>query len=187
MKGIISVFILFLYVFSFQPTIFAASNTTAGGHSVYDTIQKGEKAKDAPAKTVDNGSSTSLFPLFIKFIFSFILVVGLLILLLRYLSRRSRTLQSSGPVIPLGGQPLGNNRSLQIVLIGQTIYIIGVGDTVTLLRTISQGEEYQHLLENIENQPDGVSTKWLTGDPKKLWNDIFQKQIKKIRQENGEE
>ncbi len=188
MKSFMFVMISFIYLFSFQPTTFAASTSTNGDHTVYDTIQKGgEKTKSSQVKVVDSGSSPSLFPLFMKFIFSFILVVGLLLVLLRFLSKRNHMLQSSGPVIHLGGKQLGNNRNLQVLLIGQTIYIIGVGETVTLIRTISQGEEYQHLLENIENQADmQAPPKWLPEIPKKLWNDTFLKHLKKMKQENGE-
>lgn len=188
MKRFMFVFILLIYLLSFQPTIFAADSSTNGDHSVYETIQKGgEKTKALPKKVVDSEQSPSLFPLFLKFIFSFILVVSLLILLLRFLSKRNSMLQSSGPVIHMGGQPLGNNRSLQILHIGQTIYIVGVGETVTLIRTISQGEEYMHLLENIGNQADVQPPKWIPTDPKKIWNDIFLKHLKKMKHENGEE
>lgn len=82
---------------------------------------------------------------------------------------------------------LGNNRSLQVVLIGQTIYIIGVGETITLIRSISQGEEYQHLLESYENQADGLSPKWFPQEPQKIWDSVFRKYIQKMQQENGEE
>ncbi|MDQ0199548.1 flagellar biogenesis protein FliO [Neobacillus ginsengisoli] len=82
---------------------------------------------------------------------------------------------------------MGNNRSLQVVLIGQTIYIIGVGETISLIRSISQGEEYQHLLESYENQAEGLSSKWIPQDPKKMWNSVFRKHIEKMQKENGGE
>lgn len=186
MKRSICFFILFLYLFSYQSTIYAAGSSTAGNNSVYDTIQKGEDKQASSPKNVVDSRSPSLFPIFIKFIFSFLLVVALLIVFMRFLSKRNQVLQSNGPVLPLGGHTLGNNRSLQVVLIGQTIYIIGVGDSITLIRSISQGEEYQHLLEGYENQAE-VSPKWLPKDPKKLWDTVFQRHIKKIKQENGEE
>ena len=87
----------------------------------------------------------------------------------------------------MGGQHLGKDRSLQILLIGQTIYIIGVGEEVTLVRTISQGEEYQHLLETVENQAEIPQPNWLPKDPKKLFNDTFEKYLKKMKQGNGGE
>lgn len=185
MKRFMTLLILFIYLFSYQPTIFAAGSSSEP--SVYDDIHKGDKKSTQSPKIVENRQSPSIFPLFIKFIFSFILVIALLFLILRYLTKKSRTMQGNGLVLPLGGQTLGNNRSMQVMLIGQTIYIVGVGESVTLIRSISQGEEYQHLLESYENQAEGLSSKWLTKDTKKIWNTVFRKHIQNIQQENGEE
>ncbi|MDV2887606.1 flagellar biosynthetic protein FliO, partial [Alkalihalophilus pseudofirmus] len=113
----------------------------------------------------------------IKFIISFAFVIVLLFGLLRFLSKRNRGLPASGPIVPLGDFQLGNNRSLKVLLIGQTIYIVGVGETVTLLRTITQGEEYQHLLESLENQEEEAAGKWLPQDTKKVWTSVFQKKL----------
>lgn len=187
MKYPVLIFVLFFYLFSYQSTIYAAGPASPGGNSVYDAIQKGGGKAASSAANVAGSQSPSLFPLFLQFIFSFAVVVVLLILLLRFLSRRNRFSQPNGPILPLGGQALGTNRSLQIVLIGQTIYILGVGETVTLIRTISQGEEYQHLLESYENQADGFSPKWLPKDPKQMWDSIFRKHLDHMKKENGEE
>ncbi|MEH7356579.1 flagellar biosynthetic protein FliO [Neobacillus drentensis] len=187
MKRFMSIFVLFFYIFSFQPTIFAAGSTSNGEISAYDSIQKGEgKPSPSSTKVADSGSPT-VFPLFIKLILSFFLVIVLLIGLLRFLSKRSRHMQTNGLVLPLGGQVLGNNKSLQVLLIGQTIYIVGVGENVTILRSISQGEEYQHLLESYENQAEGHTSNWLAKDSLKGWNTVFQKHLQNMRKENGEE
>jgi flagellar protein FliO/FliZ len=185
MKRFMPLFVLFFYLFSFQPSIYAAGSTS--DPSVYDTIHKSEKTTSHTTTKAASSQSPSIFPLFIKFIISFVLVIGLLFLLLRFLSKRNRILPSNGPILSLGGQALGNNKSLQILLIGQTIYIVGVGETVTLIRTISQGEEYQHLLESFENQGDVLSQKWLPMDTKKIWNSVFRKHLQNMQRENGEE
>jgi flagellar protein FliO/FliZ len=189
MKNFILAFIIIISLITFQSTIQAASTPTNGDPSVFDGFQDVEDQQPAPSlpKEVEN-QSTSLFPLFLKFIGSFILVVGLLIYLMRYLSKRSRLMHANGPILPLGGHVLGNNRSLQVVLIGQTIYIIGVGDTVTLVRTISQGEEYQHLLESYENQTETMKpADWLAKNPPSQWKSVFKQHLQKMKQENGEE
>jgi flagellar protein FliO/FliZ len=187
MKRFMFFFVLLFYLFSLQPTIFAEGTTSSGKTSVYDSIQKGEEQPSPPSTKAEDSGSPTIFPLFVKFIFSFILVIGLLIVLLRFLSKRSRLMQTNGLVLPLGGQVLGNNRSLQVLLIGQTIYIVGVGETVTLIRTISQGEEYQHLLDSYENQADGLSQKWMTKDSIKNWNSVFRKHMQNMYQENKKE
>lgn len=191
MKRTILFFVMFFYLFSFQSTTFAAGSTSSGEPSVYDSIQKGETKSQTTSTTstkdVDSQSS-SLFPLFLKFIFSFILVIGLLFILLRYLSKRGNLMQANGPVLPIGSHMLGNNRSMQVLLIGQTIYIVGVGDDVTLIRTINQGEEYQHLLESYENLAvDGQIPKWFPRDTKRIWNTVFGKHLQKMQQDSGEE
>ncbi|PFP30769.1 hypothetical protein COJ96_02055 [Bacillus sp. AFS073361] len=185
MKRSMFFFILFFYLFSFQSTSYAAGSKTVGEPTVYDSIHKGEEKSEPPqAKAVDSESPT-LFPLFTKFIISFIFIIALIFVLFRFLSKRSRLLQSNGPILRLGGHVLGNNRSLQVLLIGQTIYIIGVGETISLIRSISQGEEYQSLLEGYENQTEGLSPKWMAMNSKKRWNSVFQKHVQNMQQENG--
>ena len=185
MKRFFTLFAFVFYLFSYQPIAFALVHTAAGEPSVYDTIQKGEQpASHSAKKTGDSGSS--IFSIFIKFIVSFVFVIFLLFVLLRFLSKRSRQIPSGGPILPLGDHALGNNRSVQVLLIGQTIYIVGVGETVTLLRTISQGEEYQHLLESLENQEEEPLPKWLPSDTKRKWDTVFQKHIKNIKKHHGE-
>ncbi|MGX6441608.1 flagellar biosynthetic protein FliO [Neobacillus sp. K501] len=186
MKRFVLLMGILLYLFSLQPTIYAAGTYAAGDPSVYDAIHDDEK--DTPSETkAEDSQSTSLFPLFMKFIGSFILVIALLLFILRFLTKRKRLLSANGPIVSLGGQVIGNNRSIQIVLIGQTIYILGVGDTVNLIRTISQGEEYQHLLDSYENQAEPISPKWIPKDLNANWNSIFRKHMQKMHKENGEE
>ncbi|QCJ42401.1 hypothetical protein FAY30_11045 [Bacillus sp. S3] len=186
MKRIMILFAMFFYLFSIQTPTLAAGLTAAGDPSVYDTIQKGDVSpKDSVSKEKDSGTSPSIFSLFIKFIVSFAFVIFLLFVLLRFLSKRNRSIPSNGPIVPIGDHPLGNNRSVQLVLISGTIYVLGVGETVTLLRTITQGEEYQHLLESLENQEVEPSLNWTSHDTKKLWNSVFKKQLENLKQHRG--
>ncbi|MED3563668.1 flagellar biosynthetic protein FliO [Bacillus xiapuensis] len=187
MKYTMIVFIMLCSLVTFQSAVFAADSQSAGDSSIYDTIHNGKETPKSPAAQPAASGTPSLFPLFVKFIVSFILVIGLLFVLLRFLSKRSSMMQTNGPILPLGGQVLGNNRSLQVVLIGQTIYIFGVGESITLLRTISQGEEFQQILKSFENQEEMPSTKEIINDSKKMWNNVFGKHLQKIRQEHGEE
>lgn len=187
MKRFILVFSLIFSLFSYQSISFASDSTSDGETSVYDAIQKGEKKPTSQMPKDVDSPSTSLFPSIIKFMVSFAFVIGLLFLLMKFLAKRNRTLQTNGPILSLGGQTLGNNRSLQVVLVGQTIYIIGVGETITLIRTISKGEEYQSLLEGFENQAEVMTPKWLTLDSKKKWYSVLHKYMKKMQKENDRE
>jgi flagellar protein FliO/FliZ len=189
MKRYMAILILFFILYPIPSATFASgSSLMAADSSVYDTIQKGAVDKapsSSPSKEAYQDQSTSLLPLLLKFIVSFLFVILLLVVLMRFLSKRTRLLQSNGPVLPIGGHMLGQNRSVQVILIGQTIYILGVGETVQLIRAIPQGEEYQHLLEGYESQSDGIST--LTKDVKQKWNRVFHKHMRNMDHENGEE
>lgn len=192
MKNIMWFFVLLFFSMVFPSTNFAASTTPSGELSsdstVYETMKSGENDKDiSPLQTgAARSQSSSIFPLFLKFILSFLLVIGLLLLLLRYLTKRNKQMQANGPILSLGGQMLGNNRSVQVLLIGQTIYIVGVGEDVHLIREIPHGEEYKHLLESFESQADAPQTNLLKNDSVK-WNSIFQKHLRKINAEMEEE
>lgn len=187
MKRFIILFSFFALLISFQTTSFAAGTKTGGDSFVSDSYNsKGEARSVAPVGNPTEQASPSLFPSIMKFIFSFILVIVLLFVLLRFLSKRSNLNTANGTIIPIGGHTLGNNRSLQVLLIGQTIYIVGVGDTVSLIRTIEQGDEFQHLLESLGNQTEPASNKWVK-DTKKVWDSIFQNQLKNMQKENSEE
>ncbi|MHC0038143.1 flagellar biosynthetic protein FliO [Pseudoneobacillus sp. C159] len=177
--------LLLIFLFSQPPTILAEGSTSSKEPMVYDTMKKEEGKASKPSPEVVEGSSIKLIPSLMKFLFSFILVIGLLILLLRYLAKRNQALTANGPVLPLGGYPLGNNKSIQVVMIGQTIYIVGVGDDISLIRAIPPGEEYQHLLESYENQ--GESSSWLSNDSRMAWTSVFEKHLKKMIKTNREE
>jgi flagellar protein FliO/FliZ len=187
-------FVMFFCLFFIQPTFYAAGTTpsgeSSGEPSVYESMKTGDVQQSTPSPTtskeVAESQSPSIFPLFIKFIFSFALVIALLFWVMRYLSKRNNVLQTSGPVLPLGGKMLGNNRSVQVILVGQTIYILGVGEDVNLIRAIPQGEEYQHLLESYENQTDPGAPILFKKDSLN-WKSVFGKQMSKLQNEMDEE
>ena len=71
----------------------------------------------------------------------------------------------------MGGAPLGSNRSVQVVRIGEKIYILGVGDSVQLLNVIEDEKEFSTLIAEHNDKLDQQI------DPK----DIFTKLLDKWR------
>ncbi|WP_423799752.1 flagellar biosynthetic protein FliO [Neobacillus sp. SAB-20_R2A] len=127
----------------------------AGSGTVYDAY-----SKDQQTKTVQgNPSATmpeqpSLVPSFIKFIFSFAAIIILLLLCLKFLKSKSKPILSQGPIHSLGGYPLGGSKSLQMVMIGKTLYILGIGNEVRLLQTIEPGEEQDLIMQSLVEQTE---------------------------------
>jgi len=79
-------------------------------------------------------------------LFVLAVIVGLIILLLRFLAKRNRGWGMNRSLRSLGGYPLGTNKSMQIIEWNGRIYILGVGENVTPIETITDPETVAALL-----------------------------------------
>ncbi|MFS0727853.1 flagellar biosynthetic protein FliO [Paenibacillus sp. 1P07SE] len=130
-----------------QPDLAAASGTEGAG------------GEELPAELI---SDTSMMGSLIWVIVSLILVIGLIILFVKFLSQRSRSFGINRAMRTLGGVGLGPNKSLQVVELGGKVYILGVGDDITLLDTVKNPEEVEALLASLE-QPSTLGVGTLSG------------------------
>jgi flagellar protein FliO/FliZ len=103
---------------------------------------------DIGANRLDGGMTGYL----IWVIVALLLVIGLIVLLIKWLSVRSRGWGLSRSLRSLGGMPLGQNKSLQVVELAGRIYIVGVGDSITLLDKIEDPEKAQEIVRSLEQQ-----------------------------------
>jgi flagellar protein FliO/FliZ len=74
------------------------------------------------------------------------IVVGLIVFILRFFAKRNRGWGMNRSLRSLGGFPLGTNKSMQIVEWNSRIYVLGIGDDVTLLESITEPEIVASLL-----------------------------------------
>ncbi|CAG5077832.1 Flagellar biosynthetic protein fliZ [Thermobacillus xylanilyticus] len=92
-------------------------------------------------------------------IVALVIVIVLIVFTLRFLSSRARTWGQNRSLRSLGGIALGQNKSLQVIEVGGKLYLLGVGENVTLIDRIDDAEEAGRLiavLENPASQPMGV-------------------------------
>lgn len=142
-------------------------------NSVKDCFQNPDKCKDpslAPKKNATQKASTpanvgiTIWD-FARMLFATVFVVALLYFLLKFINKKSKSFQSTKLVENLGGTALGANRSVQIVKIGDQVFIVGVGENVQLLKEINNPEERSQLLMEYNNkmeqlvQPSDIVTK----------------------------
>lgn len=125
--------------------------------SVYDAIENSKgKGTDQPLQqdkpALEEGTSISIFPFLVKMVVSLIFIIVLIFLVLKFWAGKTKGIHARGPFLALGGCPLGTNRSIQAVMIGKTIYLLGVGENVQLIREITEGDEYQLILDSFEEQ-----------------------------------
>lgn len=70
--------------------------------------------------------------------------------------KKGRLLQKNKVVQNLGGTNVGSSKSVQVVKVGNQLFIIGVGENVQLLSEIT-GQEKQQLLTQYEEQQKNES------------------------------
>jgi flagellar protein FliO/FliZ len=152
--------------------------------TVYEQFEKDSPADQSETKVNPGPAKASVVPYALKFIGSFLLILLLLFIVLKYLSKKTRMYAGGGPFHALGGHSLGNNRSLQIVMIGDTLYLLGVGEDVNLIRTIPPGDEQRRLLESVAEKPIDTVTKWgahLKKTSQEKWDELLLKQLKEVK------
>jgi flagellar protein FliO/FliZ len=157
------------------------------GNTVYDAYQtdKGQKNTDATQGTPSARENSSLVPQLLKFIFSFAAIIILLLLCLKFLKAKSKQIPSQGPIYAMGGHSLGGNRSLQLMMIGKTLFILGVGNDVQLLRTIEPGEEQDSILQSLVEETKKRPMPKLFSFKKKQtedWEQTFLSQMNQVHQ-----
>jgi len=94
---------------------------------------------------------------FIKMIFALLIVLALIYLLLTFIKKRNQLYERSNIIQNLGGVSVGQNKSIQIVRIGEQIFVLGVGENVQLLKEITDEELIEQLLEKNVQTTDRLS------------------------------
>ncbi len=87
----------------------------------------------------------------LQVVFALGLVIVLIYLVLRFLaSRQLGGASQTGAIKVVGAIPVGNGKSVQIAMIGDSLYVLGVGNEITLLRHIPAGDEMDVILAEAE-------------------------------------
>jgi len=94
----------------------------------------------------------------VKAVTAFAFVIGLLLFLLKFISKKSRSYNQTQLLDNLGGIPLGNHKSIQIVKVGNRILIVGVGENIQLLKEITNPEDYNEIIEGFNAKMDQLAS-----------------------------
>ena len=101
------------------------------------------------------GDSSSALLSLLKVIFVLAIIVILIVLLIRFLGRRNQTLMSGQSIRTLGALGMGPNKSVQIIEIGGSLYLIGVGENISMLDKITDPAEVALIISRFEDQSSG--------------------------------
>lgn len=155
----IFVFLAVVFVaWALSQTAAEAAGSTDDGGTVADYLKDGHSSKTPDKKQekkdipVANSSSTAW--MFIKVILALALVIALIYLLLRFVHARTKSFADGRTIQSIGGVNVAANRSVQLVKVGDRILVIGVGESVSLLKEINDTSEVEKLL--VENTREDV-------------------------------
>jgi flagellar protein FliO/FliZ len=120
-----------------------------------DTDSLTPPAEDLPKDKADVGTSAGDY---IKTLFALLFVLGLLFGLLKFVNRKNKLYDKNRLMKNMGGISLGQNKSIQLVVIGESYYVIGVGDDIRLLKEITDPVEVNKLVEFYEGDSSELTT-----------------------------
>lgn len=122
-----------------------------------------------------NSSNFSFFKSFIQMIFALLLILALIYVMVKILARKNQGLQESNIIENLGGLSLGQNKSLQLIRIGEQVMVLGVGDNIELLYEITD----PNILKSLQEYKEGQEKQ---GNILQILNDKLQKNKQKEKQ-----
>lgn len=196
----------FLFLYLNPTSVYANANTG----SIADCVENPDSCKDDAEPDAEKGEVVSATGdvsawEYIKMILSLIFVVALFYALMKFLNKKSMNYQHNQMIQNLGGISLGAQKSVQLLQVGNSLYLVGVGEDVQLLREITNVEEVEQLIAQYnERQEMAVSSPYFTELLSKFkktsqatstksektpdaFGELFEKKISEIKHKRSEE
>lgn len=152
--------------------------------------EQSEQTRAPSLEQSEKERSDSLSFPFFKMLFALAFVVFLIYALAKFLNKRTRAFSGSRSLESFGGISVGQNRSIQIIKVGERLLVVGVSDSIQLLKEISDEHEIQQFIQERETleQEDlfAKSKQWLRSkqsNKNESFTAILDKQLKKIVQD----
>ncbi|MDQ0350633.1 flagellar protein FliO/FliZ [Alkalibacillus filiformis] len=171
---ILLVSILFITLFSSYEEITFANEECDG--SVSDCLEEfdsgvtndgsdEQQEEESPPAVTNNEqseeqmgqSNRSLFLDFLRMIAALVLVLALIFVVLKFVQKRTRIYQQTQSLENVGGIALGNNKSAQVVRVGNEYYLLGVGDNVEMLTKVEDEATIEQLSQSHEESSSNIS------------------------------
>lgn len=113
---------------------------------------KEEGLQPSESKAENNTKTGSLAKSMVKMFFALAFILLLIFVIVRLLNKRNRQISETNVIENLGGITVGTNKSIQIIRVGSKMYLIGVGESVDLLKEITEEDVVDRLLDHSESK-----------------------------------
>ncbi|OGX77896.1 flagellar biosynthesis protein FliO [Exiguobacterium sp. SH31] len=100
------------------------------------TVDKQFEQQQPEAKDQSVPTTVSTVGTLVKVVLSLVVVIGGFLVLMRWLNARTQGVKTAQHMKHLGGVPLGKDRSVQLVKLGEQVYVLGVGESIQLIDRI---------------------------------------------------
>ncbi|MEK4238070.1 flagellar protein [Paenibacillus odorifer] len=104
-----------------------------------------------PLNSEPLGSNNTLLNL-LNVIIVLAVIIVLIVLLIRFLGRRNQTFMSGRSIRTLGAVGLGPNKSMQVIELGSSLYLIGIGENISILDKVTDPDEVALIIAAFEDQ-----------------------------------
>lgn len=150
--------LLLLSFFGFSPQLAMASTTL--NDSVDENLKriqdKNSDVEELPAADTTSEAaavSVSVWD-YIKMVFALLFVLALLYGVLKLVNSKNRLYQQHQLIQNLGGLSLGQHKSVQLLQVGDSLFLVGVGEDISILKEITSSEEKEKLMNFYSNKPE---------------------------------
>lgn len=136
--------------------------------SVYGNLNKEQSEKSKDGNPISNVQDEELEPKaendslsvtafdFIKMFIALAFVLMLIYVLLKFVTKRNQLFQQGKSIVNLGGTSLGQNKSIQLIKVGNRVLVVGVGESISLLKEIESEQERKKFIEEFEWKQEQV-------------------------------
>jgi len=189
---ILAVAIIVLFSFSPQVTTLVLAEENQDDKSVFEVTEgEAQSGEDQTNPTIDNPQaetsnlegndiSVSTFD-FIKMLVALGFVLFLIYFLVKFVTKRNRLFNQGQSIVNLGGTSVGPNKSVQMIKVGSRVLVLGIGDSITLLKEIDDELESKQLIEEYVNKQEQVI------EPKDIVNKVSSILMKYNRKSSNNE
>ncbi|MGM0873679.1 MAG: flagellar biosynthetic protein FliO [Bacillota bacterium] len=136
--------------------------------SVFENINKGQTEKTNDDTAIENEQEVEQEPIvqadalsvtafdFIKMFIALGFVLFLVYFLLKFVTKRNQLFQQGQSIVNLGGTSIGQSKSIQMIKVGNRVLVVGVGESISLLKEIDDEQESKELIEEFERKQEQI-------------------------------
>ncbi|HEY4623996.1 MAG TPA: flagellar biosynthetic protein FliO [Solibacillus sp.] len=167
-----------------------------------DENSSADNKTDAETESTESASVSVGVWEYIKIVLALVFVIGLLLVILKFLNKRNLAYQQNTMIKNIGGLSVGQQKSVQLLHIGNRIYVVGVGENIQLIKEIESADEVEQLLDQMNQNQKMVTTtpyiaelfkkfskkdqpKDISNSPK--FNDMFSEKLDEIKQQRSDD